>query len=81
MQTSALSGTISSRFFGYKFDVDNVDMDVNFEIKIEAPRNIGCMRCRTNATLHIDIEKISMKDLSMGIDKFFFSHFKPNRQY
>ena len=65
----APSGSIYTQHFGEQFKFQNVVSDSVYWINLNTPENyIG----NNNVTLHIAIEKISMKDLSSGYDKFRF---------
>ena len=60
--TSALSGTISTQYFGDKFDADKVERYMAYQVITNS-----------NVTLNIEIEKLSIKDVSDGEDKFAVS--------
>ena len=62
VNTAATSGTISTKFFGEHFNAEKVPPNLYYSIIVHAPRNIS------NVTMHFEIEKISMKDLSTGED-------------
>ena len=59
--TSAVSGTISTQYFGDKFDADKVETYFIYRILLLRPENTIS---DTNVTLHIDFERISMKNLA-----------------
>ena len=59
--TSAVSGTISTQYFGDKFDADKVETYLLYRILLQRPENTIS---DTNVTLHIDFERISMKNLA-----------------
>ena len=59
--TSAISGSIYTQHFGKKFDADKVERKIDYLPYIYPPES---QRNNTNVTLHFDIYKTSMKDLS-----------------
>ena len=65
VRTSALSGSVNTQYFGENFDVDKVDSDVtvHYGVQIDTSEHI---RENPNVTIHLEIEKISMKELSTG---------------
>ena len=66
MDTAASSGSISTQQFGEKFDADKVETGpLVYFISVYTPDSV---RNNPNATLHIDVEKVSMTDLSSGED-------------
>ena len=65
IQTYALSGNISTKDFGQKFDANKVERDINYIIYIDPPESIIS---DTNVTLQLSIEKVSLADLSYGQD-------------
>ena len=67
LTTYALSGNISTKYFGQRFDAEKVEMDISYVIYITPPEKI---QNATNATLHISIEKVSLTELSRGWDLF-----------
>ena len=71
VSTSAPYGTISTKFFGDKFSIDNVDdtLDIYYNVIIRPSKNL---RKLNTSALHIEIEKVNMKDLLSGEDTFFF---------
>ena len=66
INTYAQSGSISSQYFGEQFDAEKVETDLYYSIKIRIPKTINAQDL---LTLHVQIDKISMKDLSKGTDK------------
>ena len=66
INTYAQSGFISSQYFGEKFDAEKVETDLYYYIMIQIPKTINA---QDHLTLHLQIDKISMKDLSNGEDK------------
>ena len=69
--TEANFGTISTPYFGESFDVDKVETDILYRIKIHPPSSI---QYNSNITLHFDIEKICMENLASGFDNFYMYH-------
>ena len=70
VKTSAISGSIFTQHFGDKFDPAKVYTDIEYNINIYPPR---ITQKDENATFHFDIEKIVMKDLTIGMDKFWIN--------
>ena len=69
IQTHALYGTISTKHFGEKFEPDKVEKNIQYYLTVYPPKSI---KDNINVTLHLEIQKISLIDLSTGQDKFFF---------
>ena len=65
MDTVASSGSISTHHFGDKFDADKMETQLYYTIRVYPPASV---RNNPNATLHLDIEKVSLKGLSSGED-------------
>ena len=63
VQTHATSGTISTQYFGEKFDARKVEINVLYRVQIYPPKLV---RNNSNVTLHLDIETNIMTDLSTG---------------
>ena len=68
--TSAVSGNVSSQYFGEKFNVDKMEKGILFSVRIHPPDRVSF---NPNATLHYKIEKMSMKHLSSGYDNLIIS--------
>ena len=66
VRTAAASGTIFTQYFGDKFDVDKVEPRITYYVEVYPPDSVKRNR---NITLHMNIEKLSMKGLSTGRDK------------
>ena len=66
VSTAAISGTISTQYFGEKFDADKVETDIYYNVRVYPPASV---RNNTNVTLHLDFERVLMKDLSTGQDE------------
>ena len=65
VNTAATSGTISTKYFGDKFDADKVETNLHVNIRFDLPYSV---KNNQSVTLHFDIEKSLMKDLSSGDD-------------
>ena len=68
METTATSGTISTQYFGEKFDADKVERHLYYNINIWPPNSV---KNNPNVTLHFDIERILITDLSTGQDALY----------
>ena len=66
--TSASSGFISTQYFGDKYNSLNVKQLLNIHIDITAATSI---RKNANYTLHIELEKNSLEDISNGKDSYY----------
>ena len=62
-RTFATSGTVSTKYFGDKFDAEKVLANIKYQFYMFTPENA---RGNENVTFHMEIDKISMKDLSTG---------------
>ena len=71
MNTSAISGHISSQHFGKKFNAKDVERNNNFRINVYPPNSL---KNDTNVTLHFEIEKVSMKNLGYGYDNVYHTY-------
>ena len=71
--TSALNGNISTHLFNKKFDPEMVDTNVFYAVSHQIPDNIIN---NENVSLHVEIRKESLKDLSDAdsYDSFIFDH-------
>ena len=65
VNTAAKSGTISTQYFGDKFDLNKVETNAYFKVKVDIP--LDSVRENPNVTLNFDIETVTM-DLSIGED-------------
>ena len=64
VRTSANSDSISTQHFGDGFDVAKVDSGrLGYALYVYSPERV---RNHTDVTLHLDVEKVSLKDLSTG---------------
>ena len=70
VKTSAPSGEISTQYYGDKFEANRVQTDFNYKIDVIPPNKV---KNNKNATLHFNIEKILMKDLTTGVNMFQLS--------
>ena len=68
--TYATSGTISSQHFGDKFAADKVETSIGYKISVKPPFSV---EDNDNATLHFDLEKLSLNDLTNGKVSFYLS--------
>ena len=75
MTTRAISGTISTQYFGDKFDAEKVAPKIYYMFSVYSPVNVSYVShsydYADEVTLHFEIEKLTMKDLKSGMDKFF----------
>ena len=71
IESYASSGTIFTRYFDKKFDPEKVDKNVQLMFKIKTHNSVGF---NPNLTLHMKIEKITIKEFSSdtGKDEFVF---------
>ena len=60
ISSTASNGTISTRFFGEKYNAENVDTYILYHVIIDS----SATKNNTNVTLHFDIEYLSMEGLS-----------------
>ena len=68
IETYATSGSIFTRYFDHKFDPEKVEKYLRSKVKIKTHDSVGF---NPNLTLHLEIEKIMMIDLSdNGRDDF-----------
>ena len=65
LNTAASSGSINTQHFGEDFDADKVEKHLIYEVYVYPPASVGN---NTNVTLHIDVEMVSIKDMSSGQD-------------
>ena len=61
--TSASSGIISTEYFGDKFNEDKVYTDLDYNIRVYPPETVN-----DNTALHFEVDKVSLKYLSIGED-------------
>ena len=67
MNTAASSGSVTTQYFGEEFDADKVETGpLYYLINVWPPASV---RNNPKVTLHLDIEKVSMEDLSSGQDR------------
>ena len=59
VNTAAVSGTISTQFFGNKFDADKVETVLQYTLRVYPP---AVIETNENVTLHLEIENVTMKD-------------------
>ena len=65
VNTSDTSGSISTQYFGNKFNGQSVEREANFAVYIRPSKK---MIDNNTFTLHIELEKVSMNDLIDGYD-------------
>ena len=69
VRTTASSGTMSTKYYGEKFDADNVHQNLRIHIEIKTPT---IAKFNKNMTLNIEIEKNSLQDLTTGLERYYF---------
>ena len=67
--TAASSGTISTKYFQRKFDASKIDLNLRFSLIITTP---PLAQSNENVTLYYEMEKISLQDLSSGLELYYF---------
>ena len=63
VNTAAISGSISTKDFGEEFDADKVDTNMDYKVYVYPPNSV---RKNPNVTLNIEIENLSLEDLTHG---------------
>ena len=64
--TAASSGSVTTQYFGEQFDADKVETGpLYYRVNIYPPPSV---RNNPNVTQHLDVEKVSLTDLSSGRD-------------
>ena len=64
--TGASSGSVTTQYFGEQFDTDMVETGpLSYDVYVYPQSSV---RNNTNVTLHLDVEKVSLEDLSSGKD-------------
>ena len=58
MKTSSISGNISTKYYGHKYDADLVDTNIQIKVDIYFPDKV---RKSNGTTLHISLNKNTMK--------------------
>ena len=66
--TAASSGSVTTQYFGEEFDAEKVETDINYYVYVYPPASVWN---NTNVTLHLDIEKVTLQDLSSGGDTLY----------
>ena len=66
VNTAATSGTISTQYFGHKFEKDKIERDLKYVVRIHPPKKY---KKNKNITLYIDIEN----NLLQKYEKFYSS--------
>ena len=67
--TSAPSGVITSKHFGENFHPNLIEKSIQYWIKLHPARSVFS---NENVTLHIEIEKVTSKNLETRFDAFWF---------
>ena len=67
--TAAASGAISTKYFQRKFDASKIDLNLRFSLIITTP---PLAQSNENVTLYYEMEKISLQDLSSGLELYYF---------
>ena len=73
ISTVATSGSISTKYFGEKFDANKVEREITYDVDIYVDPLVSN---NPNVTLHVEIEKnaINVKDLSTGDETYDTYH-------
>ena len=66
LMTVASSGSIFTQHFGEEFDAAKVETKLTYTVYVRPPVSVSG---NPNAMLHLNVDKVSMKDLSSGGDK------------
>ena len=63
IRTTAKYGSISTQYFGDRFEADKMEADTQFlfSVMVSTPKNV---RNNPNVTLHFEVKRIAMKDLT-----------------
>ena len=69
--TATSSGSVSTQQFGKEFDAAKVEAHSSYIVDISPPDSA---RNNPNVTLHLDIEKVSLTDLSSGEDTLILAY-------
>ena len=85
INTYATTGSITTQYFGEKFDVDKLELDINYKLRLMVPDSIIS---NPNASIHFTIEKVTMQNLKRGRDNLFvgglnfndYNEFKASRK-
>ena len=67
LETAASSGSVTTQYFGEEFDADKVEPHLIYIVQVFP---LSSVRNNPNVTLHLDVEKVSLEDLSSGYDGF-----------
>ena len=62
IDTTALSGVVTTQYYGQKFQPDLVEKGINYKVFVDPTR----INKNENITLHFKLEKVSMTELSNG---------------
>ena len=69
VETAASSGSITTEYFGDRFDAAKVETNLDYDILVYPPASVRINPNIPNLTLHLDVEKVSLEDLSSGEDR------------
>ena len=67
VKTGAIYGSVTTQYLGEEFDTAKVE-DLYYRVFVYPPASV---KYNPNVTLHIDVEKVSLEDLSSGKDKLY----------
>ena len=73
VNTAAKSGTISTKYFGDKYEADKVETLIRAQVNVHPPKTIQ----NTQATLNFHMEQESMKNLITYEDKYYVNSADP----
>ena len=78
IRTSALSGTLSTQYFGEQYEAEKVPLSFDYSVKIFPPTEV---LYNANATLHLEVQKVHMNNLGRGYDTFYITRPSDYRYY
>ena len=68
IDTYATSGSITTQYFGEKFDADKLELDILYKLRLMVPDSIIS---NPNASIHFTIQKVTIQNLKSGRDNLF----------
>ena len=71
ISTSAISGEVSTQFYGEAYQPHLVPQNIKYQVFIYPPEN---MRNNSNVTLNFKIEKISLTEMTTGADNILIEN-------
>ena len=74
-ETSAVSGAITTQYFGDKFDADKVETSMAYSLALFPIKGVDI----TNVTLCIQTERMPMTDLPRGVDQLLVLNYSDYR--